>query len=161
VTYPLPNYCFLVSLDPVDAHVPPSALTSPKVLAAGAFSDVSGMSGDLEVLPVPEGGHNDFVHQLPVRHTWGRITLKQGVVRDRSLWDWFSEGLTGSLGARRDGAILLLTPDGQLAVTWEFRAGLAAKWTGPNLSGREGAVAIESLDIVHEGLDQIIDTGGA
>lgn len=159
MSYPLPNYRFLVSLDPVDAYVPTLASASPQILMAGAFSDVTGLSGELDVITHAEGGQNAFVHQLPVRHTWGRITLKKGVVRDRTLWDWFSEGLTGSLGARRDGAILLHTPDGELAVTWEFRAGLAAKWTGPDLSAREGGVAIESLEIVHEGLTQILEVG--
>jgi phage tail-like protein len=159
MTYPLPNYRFLVTLDPVDAYVPPQSPTSPQLVAAGAFTEVSGMSGELEVLAHPEGGKNDFVHQLPVRYSWGRITLRKGIVRGQGLWHWFRSGLAGSHGARRDGAILLLTPDGDLAVTWEFQAGLAAKWTGPSLSGREGAIAIEALEIVHEGLNQIIDRG--
>jgi phage tail-like protein len=91
-----------------------------------------------------------------VRHTWGRITLKKGVVRGQSLWDWFSRGLTGSLGARRDGAIILLSAAGSPAVAWEFRAGVAAKWIGPDLSAREGAIAVEALEVVHEGLQQTL-----
>jgi phage tail-like protein len=161
MNYPLPNYRFAVSLDAADAYIPRQPGILPPVVAAGAFSEVSGLTGELEVLAHPEGGRNDYVHQLPVRYTWGRITLKKGIVRDQSLWDWFHAGLMGSLGARRDGAILLHDPDGELAMTWEFRAGLAVKWTGPTLSAREGAIAIESLDIVHEGLTQIIQTGSS
>jgi phage tail-like protein len=156
VSYPLPNYCFEVTLDPADPYLPPSAPASPRAVIAGAFSDVAGLSGELEVIPHPEGGQNAFVHQLPVRHTWGRLTLKKGVVLDRILWDWFDAGLTGSLGARRDGSVALLTPDGAPAITWEFRAALAVKWTGPDLSAREGAVALEALEIVHEGLRQVV-----
>jgi phage tail-like protein len=156
VSHPLPGYRFLVSLDPVAAYRPPSSPTDPGIVVAGAFSDVTGLTGELEVLAHPEGGQNAFVHQLPVRHTWGRVTLKKGVVRDRSLWDWFNEGLSGSLGARRDGAVILHTPDGEPAVAWEFRAALAAKWVGPDLSAREGAVAIEALEFVHEGLRQTL-----
>ena len=156
MTYPLPNYRFQVSLDPTDPYRPPSAPAAAKTVVAGAFSDVSGLSGELEVLAHPEGGQNAFVHQLPVRHTWGRLTLKKGVVLDRILWDWFDKGLSGSLGARRDGSVTLLTPAGQPAITWEFRAGLAAKWTGPDLSAREGAIAIEALEIVHQGLRQVM-----
>jgi phage tail-like protein len=158
VSYPLPGYRFAVSLDPVDAYVA-AVGPSPPVVAAGAFSDVSGLSGELEVLAHPEGGRNTFVHQLPVRYSWGRLTLKKGVLRNRSLWDWFSAGLSGSLGARRDGSILLYDPDNRLAVTWEFQAGLAAKWVGPDLAAAQSATAIESLEIVHQGLVQIIDRG--
>lgn len=159
MSYPLPGYRFAVSLDPVDAYVA-AAVAAPPVVVAGAFSDVSGLSGELEVLAHPEGGHNGFVHQLPVRFSWGRITLKKGVLPDRSLWDWFAAGLTGSLGARRDGSILLMDPDNQLALTWVFRAGLAAKWIGPSLAAGQSAAAIEALEIVHQGLEQIVNAGG-
>lgn len=60
----------------------------------------------------PEGGRNDSVHQLPLRHSWNRITLKRGVVRDPGLWAWYQAGLADSLGARRDGAVIVLGPDG-------------------------------------------------
>jgi phage tail-like protein len=159
VSYPLPNYRFQVSLESTDPYRPPSVTDAPKVVLVGAFCDVTGLSGELEVLAHPEGGQNAFVHQLPVRHTWGRLTLKKGVVLDRILWDWFDKGLTGSLGARRDGSVSLLTPDGRLAITWEFRAALAAKWTGPELSARDGAIAIETLEIVHQGLRQAVAEG--
>ena len=157
MSYPLPGYKFAVSLDPVDAYLPPDEDAGAPVVMLGAFSDVTGLSGELEVLPQPEGGRNTFVHQLPVRYSWGRITLKKGVVRDRSLWDWFRAGLGNALGARRDGSIVLYDPAGQAAVTWAFKAGLAAKWTGPELTARDGAIAVEALEIVHEGLDQIIE----
>ena len=158
MSYPLPGYRFAVSLDPVE-RVPAAERGRRRAgrHAVGAFSDVTGLSGELEVLPHPEGGQNTFVHQLPVRHTWGRITLKKGVVRDRSLWDWFRAGLGNALGARRDGSIVLYDAAGQAAVTWAFKAGLAAKWTGPELTARDGAIAVESLEIVHQGLDQIVE----
>jgi phage tail-like protein len=159
-TYPLPNYRFQVALGPSDPYRPPSVPAGPKVVLVGAFSDVTGLSGELEVLAHPEGGQNAFVHQLPVRHTWGRLTLKKGVVLDRVLWDWFDKGLTGSLGARRDGSVTLLSPGGEATITWEFRAGLAAKWTGPDLTAREGAVAIETLEVVHQGIRQVLAGAG-
>jgi phage tail-like protein len=155
VSYPLPNFRFAVSLDPVAVYVPSSAPNDPGVVGSGSFSDVTGLGGELQVVAQPEGGQNAFVHQLPVRHTWGRIVLKKGVLHDSSLWDWFNEGLTGSLGARRDGAVILLDAAGEMALAWEFRAGLATKWTGPDLSGLQGAIALEALEIVHEGLRQV------
>jgi phage tail-like protein len=161
VSYPLPNYRFEVSLESSEPYKPPSVPAIPKVVRVGAFSEVKGLGGELEILAHPEGGQNAFVHQLPVRHTWGRLTLTKGVVLDRALWDWFEKGLTGSLGARRDGSVSLLDADGRLAITWEFRAALAAKWTGPELSaGGNGAVSIESLELVHQGLHQVL-AGGA
>ena len=74
-----------------------------------------------------EGGRNDYVHQLPVRHSWGRITLSRGIARDAALFAWYEAGLTGSLGARRDGAIMMQNAAGQPAMLWSFTAGIAAR----------------------------------
>jgi phage tail-like protein len=106
-------------------------------------------------MPYAEGGVNDYVHQLPVRHSWTRLSLRRGLVRDAGLWSWYLAGLSQSLGARRDGAILLLTPDGNPAMAWTFRAGLAAKWIGPELNAMQNAVAIEGLEIAHQGIEQV------
>src|SRR5262245_63170697 len=101
-------------------------------------------------MPYPEGGMNDFVHQLPVRHSYSRITLKRGLIRDPGMWWWYVGGLAGSLGARRDGAILLQTPTGVPAFGFVFLAVLAAKWTGPTMNTPEGAVAMRALDTAHQ-----------
>jgi phage tail-like protein len=155
MSYPIGNYRFFVSLDPADAYAVAGRSQLPPAVAIGGFSDVTGLSGELEVLAQPEGGQNTYVHQLGVRYNWGRLTLKHGIGVGTSLWDWFAAGLSGTAGARRDGSIILIGADGAPAVAWEFRAGLAAKWTGPELNAREGAVAIESLEIVHQGLEQV------
>jgi phage tail-like protein len=153
---PLPAYSFFVTLDPADAYLPPAQAALVPHVAAGAFQEVKGLGADLEVLPYPEGGVNAFVHQLPVRHSWTRITLRSGLVRDASLFTWYQAGLAQSLGARRDGSILLVTPAGVPAVAWTFRAGLAVKWTGPDLNAMQNAVAIEGLEIAHQGIEQVI-----
>ena len=152
---PLPKYRFLVTLDPGDAYLPPAQAQLLPMVAAGAFQEVTGLGAQLEVIAHPEGGRNDSVHQLPVRHSWNRITLKRGVARDAGLWAWYVAGLADSLGARRDGAVLLCGPDGTPAVAWAFRGGLAAKWTGPDLHAEQNAVAVESLEIAHEGLTKV------
>ena len=152
---PLPGYRFVVTLDPADAYLPPAQALLITLVAAGQFADVKGLGAELEVMTYAEGGVNDTVHQLPVRHSWGRITLSRGIVRDPGLWFWYLAGLSQSLGARRDGAIVLLTPSGIPAIAWTFRAGLAARWSGPELSAMQDAVAIESLEIAHEGLFQV------
>jgi hypothetical protein len=43
-------------------------------------------------------------------------------------------------------------------VSWAFKAGLAAKWTGPDMAAADNAIAIESLEIAHQGLTQVTVT---
>jgi len=156
LTEPLLKYRFIVTLDPGDAYLPPAQALLLPLVAAGGFQEVTGLGGQLEVVNYAEGGRNDSVHQLPLRNTWNRITLKRGVVRDRVLWTWYQTGLAESLGARRDGAVILLGNEGLPAMAWAFHGGLAAKWSGPDLHGEQNAVAIESLEIAHEGLTNVL-----
>jgi phage tail-like protein len=152
---PLPGHRFLVSLDPADPYLPPAQAAQIRLIAAGEFSEVTGLGAQLEVLAHPEGGRNDYVHQLPVRHSYTKIVLSCGIVRDPGLFLWYQAGMTQSLGARRDGSIILLTPSGVQAVGWIFRGGLACGWKGPELKATANAVAVESLEIAHEGLLQV------
>lgn len=153
---PLPKYRFIVTLDPGDAYLPAAqALLLPLVASAG-FQEVTGLGAQLEVTSYAEGGRNDTTHQLPVRHKWNPLTLKRGVVRDPGLWSWYQAGLADSLGARRDGAVILLSPDGVPAAAWAFHGGLAAKWTGPDLHAEQNAIAVEALEIAHEGLTRVL-----
>jgi len=150
----LATYRFTVTLDPADAYLPADQAQLVPVLAAAGFQEATGLGAELEVLAYPEGGTNGFVQQLPVRHSWGRISLKRGLVRGPGLWDWYRAGLTRSLGARRDGAIMLLNAEGKLAVSWVFWAGLAAKWSGPGFNALQAEIAIETLEIAHQGIEQ-------
>jgi phage tail-like protein len=151
---PLPAFRFFVTLDPGDAHLPPKQALLVPLIAAAGFRSVAGLGGELEVESYAEGGRNDSIHQLPVRHAWGRLTFERGMTLGTGLWEWYSAGLGGSLGARRDGVIVLMTPLGLPAIGWTFRGGLAASWNGPALDATAGNIALESLEIVHEGLVQ-------
>jgi phage tail-like protein len=155
IELPLAAYRFIVTLDPADAYLPPVQAVLLTLFPGGAFQEVKGLGADLEVMPYAEGGVNDFVHQLPVRHSWNRLSLRRGLVRDPGLWSWYVAGLSQSLGARRDGAILLLTPAGTPALAWIFRGGIAAKWLGPEFHAMQNAVALEGLEIAHHGIEQV------
>ena len=152
---PISSFRFIVTLLPGDAYLPPSqAALLP--LVGSEFTEVKGLGADLEVTAYPEGGVNDHVHQLPVRHSWSRISLRRGVVRDGGLWLWYMAGLTQSLGARRDGSVTLLTAAGTPTMSWTFHAGLAVKWVGPEMNATQSAVAIEALEIAHEGIIPVL-----
>jgi len=155
-----PAYRFLVTLDPSDVFIPRELLSMAVEKAPGAFQSATGMGATLDVTTYAEGGRNDYVHQLPVRHSWGRITLTHGIAFDATLFAWYEAGLTGSLGARRDGAIIMQNAAGQVAMLWTFTGGIAASWKGPDLHAEENRVAIESLEIAHHGLKGVpVPTG--
>ena len=119
---------------------------------AAGFSEVTGLEATLQVEEYSEGGENRFVHKFPTRMTWANLVLKHGIGIDRTLWAWHWDYVNGR-GKRRDGLIVLTDEQRKPVKTWMFRRGFPLKWTGPALNAQQGSVAIESIEVVHEGLE--------
>jgi phage tail-like protein len=117
------------------------------------FSECSGIEASFEVMQVKEGGLNTHVWQLPVRASHSNVTLKHGAIYAYDdLWDWHYSWVQGQ-GKRKDGLIVLNDNSGKPAKMWKFKRGIPVKWTGPSLNASQNTVAVESLEIAHEGLE--------
>jgi phage tail-like protein len=150
---PVLAHNFLISL--VDSSSELAAVVSAiHSFALGGFSECSGLEMSLEVQEYREGGRNGTVLKFPTRVTWTNLTLKRGMTTDTGLWDWHY-GFVEGRGSRRDG-IIVLQNDLHLPVQiWLFERGLPVKWTGPTMHASQNSVAIEALQISHEGLRQV------
>lgn len=152
---PLLAYNFQVSLLEASGSTT-AALTTVTLSALGltpvaGFSECSGLEGTLEVQDHPEGGRNGAVLRFPTRIKWSNLTLKRGMGRRMELWDWF-HGFAAGGGVRRDGVITLQNERHEPHTVWGFRRGLPVKYAGPTLNAAQTAVAVETLEIAHEGL---------
>lgn len=125
---------------------------------AGGFSEVTGLDATMAVDEWREGGRNDAVLRFPGRITHPSIKLRRGLATSTQLWDWHESYVRGR-GKRRDGVVELLDDAGGTVRTWRFRRGLPVRWGGPALAGATSAVAVEEIEIAHEGL--YVQAGGA
>jgi phage tail-like protein len=148
---PLGVFNFYLTL--VDAsNVASSLITAALNYAVAGFSECSGLEATVEVQEYREGGQNDYVHKFPTRATFANLTLRHGVIYlYDDLWTWHNGFVLGQ-GTRKDGTIVLLDESRSPAKVWQFRRGLPMKWAGPTLNAGQSAVAVESLEIAHEGL---------
>lgn len=160
LTQPIGNYNFAVRLlDAASMLVSGIAsLFGVTVTADAGFSEVRGLEGTLQVQEHPEGGTNNRVLKFPTRMTWSNITLSRGVGLSSEMWDWYADYYNGR-GMRRDGLIVLMNDAREPVMFWKFKRGLPVKWTGPQLTGKGNEVAIESLEIAHEGLEVQLGPG--
>jgi phage tail-like protein len=123
-------------------------------VALGGFSECSGLEMSMQVEEYKEGGRNGAVLKFPTRVNWTNLVLKRGMTPDTALWDWHYAFVQGR-GKRRDG-IIVLQNDLHLPVNiWYFKRGFPAKWTGPAMNASQNNVAVETLEIAHEGLSQV------
>lgn len=156
-TDPLLGYNFLVTLvesASTVAALNPQNLRAITEAAVGGFNECTGLEMSLDMEEYKEGGLNGYVRRFPTRMTWSNIILKKGIRKDTDLWDWqyaFTEGRV----LRRDGMIVLLDDLRQANTIWYFLHGLPVKYTAPSLNAQQNNVAIETLEIAHEGIFQL------
>ncbi|MEO0425116.1 MAG: phage tail protein [Pseudomonadota bacterium] len=117
----------------------------------GGFNECTGLETTLDIHEYEEGGRNGTVLKFPTRVQPGRIVLKRGVTRGTALWEWFEGFLNGDF-KRKDGVITLLNDAHEPHTVWGFQRGLPARYSAPQLNAQQSNVAIESIEIVHEGL---------
>jgi len=152
VTEPVGGWNFAVSL--VDAAGAVGTVVSVAMggrpIQAG-FSECAGLETSMAIEEYKEGGRNDTVLRFPGRIQWAPLRLRRGVAVGNDLWAWYQGFLEGR-GKRKDGVVTLLNDAGDPVRAWRFLRGLPSKWTGPMLNATQSTVAIEELEIAHEGL---------
>jgi phage tail-like protein len=127
----------------------------------GSFTEVEGLSVQVGVDEVPEGGQNHFQHKFPGRMTWPNLVLKRGVTDSDSLFEWFShtsgEGFAGKDNklTRRNGEIVLLDAARNPVRRWRFIGAFPVKWSGPRFAASSSDLATEQLEIAHEGFGPV------
>jgi phage tail-like protein len=121
-------------------------------LGTGFFRSVGGLSAETEVVDYREGGVADFTRKLPGRTKWPNLVLKRGFSADRQLWDWHQTVVAGK-PVLRSGSILVYDEEGALVRTFKFKNGWPCKWEGPELDASKNEVAIETIEIAHEGIE--------
>jgi phage tail-like protein len=147
---PVLGYSFLIALiDTTNALS--AALGGISALASGGFSECSGLETGMEVEDYREGGSNGCVLKFPTRVTWTNIRLRRGVAWSDDLWKWH-DGFVKGRGKRRDGVIVLLNEERDPAKVWQLSRALPVRWAGPTLNATQSQVAIEELELAHEGM---------
>ncbi len=154
---PVLNHSFVVSLIDTSSSLALGkslALSAVLDVVAGGFNECTGLEMSLKLEEYKEGGRNGTVLKFPSRVEWSNITLKKGLGAMTMLWNWHY-GFVEGKGLRRDGIIVLLSSLRVPHNIWLFRRGLPVKYTGPSLNATQNNVAIESLEIAHEGIYQL------
>jgi len=114
------------------------------------FSEVSGLTMELDTVAYQEGGVNDHVHQLPGQFAHANLVLQRGLTKDTTFWNWLHTVMSGTI-KRRDIVLKLKSGfKGESAWGWEFTNAYPLKWSGPDLTGGANGMAIESIELTYE-----------
>lgn len=122
-------------------------------LVSAAFAECDGLEMGMEVKTIREGGANDRQIRLAGPATLGQLSLKRGMT-DASfdLWKWMSDSIADP-SLRAAAEVRLLGADGTTPrARFVLSRCLPVKLKAPALNGKDGAVAVEELQIAYEGI---------
>jgi len=110
------------------------------------FTEVSGLQVEMQVMEYEEGGTNNFVHRLPGRLKVGNITLKHGLTKSNDFLKWCMKV------ERKNVTVVMYDVAGKPVVRWHFNKAYVVKWVGPQFTADSTSMALESVEITHQGL---------
>ena len=135
--WPLPKFYFEVKWDSEVIH----------------FQEVSGLDVEAQPIEYRHGDSPEFsTINMPGMKKNGNITLKKGVFKsDNKFWDWFNQIKMNTI-KRKPVTISLLDESGAPTMVWTLANAWPTKITGTDLKSDGNEVAIETIEISHEGL---------
>ncbi|HWX02304.1 phage tail protein [Collimonas sp.] len=135
--WPLPKFYFQVKWD-------------SQVMS---FQEVSGLDVQSEEIKYRHGDSPEFsVIKMPGMKKVGNVTMKKGTFKsDNKFWDWFNQIKMNTI-KRLPVTISLLDETGAPTMVWTLTNAWPTKITGTDLKAEGNEVAIETIEIVHEGL---------
>jgi len=120
----------------------------------GALRECSGLGSENEVVEYKASGPGGkyVIQKVPGRMKWNNITLKRGITDAMDMWKWRQLVEQGKIDeARKNGSIIMYNQKGDEVARWSFVNAWPSKLTGPSANAANNEVAIEELEITHEG----------
>jgi phage tail-like protein len=135
--YPLPKFHFLVDWGGTNI----------------SFTEVTGLEVETEVIEYRGGASPEYSKvKMPGMQKYANLTLKRGTFKsDNEFYAWFNTVKLNTI-ERRDITISLLNEEHEPTVVWKVKRAWPTKVTATDLKADGNETAIESLELVHEGL---------
>ncbi|RLA83722.1 MAG: phage tail protein [Epsilonproteobacteria bacterium] len=135
---PYRNFRFIVEIDGI---------------AQGGFNEVTLPDSSQDPIEYREGTDAPTMRKIPGMIKYGNVILKWGITDSLDLYKWrklVEDGNTQE--ARKNMAVIILDDKGQAKARWEFSDAWPTKYDASDLKATGSEVAIETLEIAHEGM---------
>ena len=118
-----------------------------------SFQEVSGLDTEAQPIEYRHGDSPEFsTIKIPGIKKYGNVTMKKGIFKsDNKFGDWYSEIKMNTI-KRMPITISLLDEAGAPTMVWTLTNAWPTKITGPDLKSDGNEVAIETIEIFHEGI---------
>ena len=121
-------------------------------MAESDFLEVSGLEGHVDVEEY-RGGGDLGVRKAPGNVSYSNVVVRRGMTSSRELWEWWDRVREGEVD-RRNISIELLDDARQAVARWHVSSAWPIRYMAPDLNAEADDVAIETLELTHEGIDR-------
>lgn len=144
--FPLPVFRFQVA---ETAPADPLLTTDTTI----GFSEVSGLTQEVQVIEYRDGlTPQQSAMKMPGIQKVSNITLKRGIVKGHNeFYTWLNSVKLNTI-KRKDLVISLLDENNTPAMVWNVKQAWPVKVEGPSLKAGSNEIAVESIELAHEGL---------
>ncbi|HIY17252.1 MAG TPA: phage tail protein [Candidatus Intestinimonas stercorigallinarum] len=139
MAYPYGKFRYRVEIDGLDA---------------GGFSEVTGFDASIDVMEYREGDMVQTPYKIPGLKKYGNITLKKGLTDSLVMYEWLITGVDGPVD-RKTITITSLDESEQPVASWQVINAWPVKYTAPDFNATSSEVAIETVEIAHEGMTRV------
>ncbi|MES2922817.1 MAG: phage tail protein [Verrucomicrobiota bacterium] len=119
------------------------------------FTEVSGLEAETEVVEYRDGASPEYSKvKMPGMQKFANLTLKRGTfLSDNDFFDWWKTTRLLGKPERRDIIISLLNEEHAPVMNWKVKNAFPTKMTATDLKADANEVAIETLELAHEGIE--------
>lgn len=117
------------------------------------FQEVTGLSSETQVIEYRGGNNKVFsTVKMPGIQKFGNVTLKKGIFKDdKAFWDKY-DAIKMNTVKRSSITISLLDESGAAVMTWTLTNAFPSKITVTDMKSDANEVAVETMELAHEGL---------
>jgi phage tail-like protein len=116
----------------------------------GSWTKCEGLTVEYEIQEVKEGGNNEYIHRFPGRTKYQNLKLTRPIDKDtQKVADWLAS--VASDPKRSTAEIAILDGGGGTVAKWRLQGIYPVRWSGPTLDTGTNTVALEVLELVHNG----------
>ena len=118
------------------------------------FHEASGLEMTMDTLEYRQGGEQN-PRKLPGPPKYTNIVLTRGITTSKKFFEWVKKCANNAAAGditRAGGTIALVDQTGADIIAWTFERGFPCRYEGPRISAADGGLALERIEIAHEGL---------
>jgi phage tail-like protein len=117
------------------------------------FSEVTGLTQENQAIEYRDGSFPEYSSiKMPGLRKFSNVTLKRGVLKgDNEFFNWLNTVQMNKV-ERRNITVSLRDEKQNPVMVWNISNAFPVKVEGPQLKAQTNEVAIESIEIAHEGL---------